>query len=54
MLNAPASFVEGVLWPEFQEINSLLREYLEAATERIIQKEVFGESGEAVERPDAG
>jgi hypothetical protein len=53
MVNAPASFVEGVLWPEFQEINALLREYLEAATERIIQKEVFGESGEAVEWPDA-
>jgi hypothetical protein len=54
MVNAPPSFVDGVLWPEFQEINALLREYLEAATERIIQKEVFGESGEAVEWPDAG
>jgi hypothetical protein len=53
MVNTPASFMDGVLWPEFQEINALLREYLEAATERIIQKEVFGEAGEAAERPDA-
>jgi hypothetical protein len=26
MVNAPASFVGTVLWPEFNEVNSLLRE----------------------------
>jgi hypothetical protein len=49
MITAPASFVDTVLWPEFQELNAALREYLEAATNRIIREEVFRDAGEAPE-----
>jgi hypothetical protein len=50
VLRAPASFINGTLWPEFLEIKSALDEYLNEATERIIREEVFGNSEEAEER----
>jgi hypothetical protein len=50
VLRAPASFINGTLWPEFLEIKSALDEYLHEATERIIREEVFGNSEEAEER----
>lgn len=50
MVNVPASFVESTLWPEFQEIQSALEQYLQSATDRIIREEVFRDSGEAAER----
>jgi hypothetical protein len=50
VLRAPASFINGTLWPEFLEIKNALDEYLHEATERIIREEVFGDSEEAEER----
>ena len=50
MLRAPASLVNGVLWPEFREIKQVLDEYLNEATERIIREEVFGNDREPQER----
>jgi len=50
VLRAPASFINGTLWPEFLEIKQALDEYLHEATERIIREEVFGDSEEAEER----
>ncbi|MFZ1085984.1 MAG: hypothetical protein WAN35_13550 [Terracidiphilus sp.] len=50
MLRAPASFINGTLWPEFLQIKSALDEFLHEATERIIREEVFGNSEEAEER----
>ena len=50
VLRAPASFINGTLWPEFLEIKTALDEYLHEATERIIREEVFGDSEEAEER----
>jgi hypothetical protein len=50
VLRAPASFINGTLWPEFLQIKSALDEYLNEATERIIREEVFGNSEEAEER----
>jgi hypothetical protein len=50
VLRAPASFINGTLWPEFLQIKSALDEYLHEATERIIKEEVFGNSEEAEER----
>jgi len=49
MIRVPESFVNDVLWPEFQELNAALREYLDAATNRIIREEVYKEAGEAPE-----
>ena len=50
VLRAPASFINGTLWPEFLEIKHALDEYLHEATERIIREEVFGDAEEAEER----
>jgi hypothetical protein len=50
VLRAPASFINGTLWPEFLEIENALNAYLHEATERIIREEVFGDSEEAEER----
>jgi hypothetical protein len=50
VLRAPASFINGTLWPEFLQIKNALDEYLHEATERIIREEVFGDSAEAEER----
>lgn len=50
MVMVPQSFVDSTLWPEFQEIQRALKEYLLEATERIIREEVFKDAGEATER----
>ena len=49
ILKAPKSFIDRVLWPEFQQINAALSEYLAEVTDRVIREEVFGESGEPEE-----
>jgi tRNA nucleotidyltransferase (CCA-adding enzyme) len=49
-LKAPKSFVDGVLWPHYQAIQYALREYLDAATERVIREHVFKDAAEAAER----
>jgi hypothetical protein len=49
MMAAPKSFVEQVLWPEFQELNAALVAYLTEITERVIREEVHRETGEADE-----
>ena len=50
MVRVPASFVDRTLWPEYQELRAALDEYLNAATERIIREEVYGDAREAAER----
>jgi hypothetical protein len=52
MVKAPRSFIEKVLWPEFQQINAALLEYLAAVTNKVIREEVFGESSDAEEVPE--
>ena len=49
MIKAPKSFMEQVLWPEFQELNAALVAYLSEITEKIIREEVHRETGEAEE-----
>jgi hypothetical protein len=46
---APKSFMEQVLWPEFQELNAALVAYLSEITEKVIREEVYRETGEAEE-----
>ena len=50
MVRAPRAFVQGTLWPEYQELRDALDTYLNQATERIIREEVFGDAEEAAER----
>jgi hypothetical protein len=41
-----------VLWPEFQEINAALTEYLAQVTDKVIRDEVYGDTGDADEVPE--
>ena len=49
VIRAPKSFVEQVLWPEFEELSAALTAYLSEITEKVIREEVHGETGEADE-----
>jgi hypothetical protein len=49
MTKAPKSFIEQVLWPEYQQLNAALLAYLSEITEKVIREEVHGETGEAEE-----
>jgi len=49
LVRAPKSFVEQVLWPEFQELSMALQTYLSEITERVIREEVHRETGDAEE-----
>ena len=52
IVKAPRSFVEQVLWPEFQELSGALTAYLADITERLIREEVHGETADAEEREE--
>ncbi len=52
VLRAPRSFIDGVLWPEFVEVERVLRAFLGDITEKVISEEVFGDTGEADEVPE--
>lgn len=49
IIRSPKSFVEQVLWPEFEELSAALTAYLAEMTEKVIREEVHGETGEADE-----
>ncbi|MEZ5356251.1 MAG: hypothetical protein R2762_26755 [Bryobacteraceae bacterium] len=41
MIRVPKTFLDRTLWPEFQDLSAALREYLQAATRKIIEEEVW-------------
>lgn len=47
VIRAPTSFIDDVLWPEFQQLNDALATYLSEVTETVIGTAVHGETGEA-------
>ena len=49
IVKAPRSFIDAVLLPEFEAINTALIEYLSSITERVIREEVFRDTGDAEE-----
>lgn len=49
MVVAPSEFIDQVLWPEYQQLNLVLRNYLRQTTERIIRAEVFADTADAAE-----
>ncbi len=49
MLKAPRTFIDQVLWPEFNELDKALRRYLSEVTTRIIREEVHRDTCEAAE-----
>ena len=54
IIRAPKTFVEQVLWPEFEELSTALIAYLPEITEEVIREEVHGETGEADEVDEPG
>jgi len=50
MLEVVPSFVDDLLWPEYNQLADALREYLDEATARIIREEVFKDDAEAEAR----
>ncbi len=44
----PKAFVDNILWPEFEKLDSLLHEHIEEITSNIISKAVFKDTSEAV------
>ena len=52
IVKAPRSFIDEVLWPEFQDLSAALSSYLSEITEKLIREEVHGETGDAEERDE--
>jgi hypothetical protein len=51
MANVSRSFVEDILWPEFEQLSRTLREHLEATTARVVSEALHTDTSEAVEVP---
>jgi len=43
MVRAPRRFIEDTLWPEFQELSSVLRAHLEEVTDRLISAAIHAD-----------
>lgn len=57
VISAPQSFIDDVLWAEFEQINEALMDYLAEITDKVIQEEVFGSTEDAevvAETPELG
>lgn len=52
MLKGPPTFLQTVLWPQFQELSRELSTFLDAVTKRVISEEVFRDAGDADEIPE--
>ena len=49
MLRVPKGFVDEILWPEFAELDGVLRQHLQAVTLRLIREGVHADASEAQE-----
>ncbi len=47
MARIPKQFLDATLWPEFQELNNTLRQYLDDVTARVVSAGVYADSSEA-------
>jgi hypothetical protein len=52
IIRAPKSFIDGVLWPEFQAANAALTTFLGDVTSRVISEEVHGGGADAEVVPE--
>jgi hypothetical protein len=50
MVKVPESFVNDTLWPEYQQIASTLRSYIDQITDRIVADVIHGDSSDAEEK----
>jgi hypothetical protein len=53
MVRAPRRFIEQVFWREFRDLDEDLRAYLQEVTLKLIREEVYADTSEAPEVPDA-
>ena len=53
MVRAPRGFVDMVLLPEFSDLDMALKTYLHEVTLRIIREEIFADTSDAQEVPEA-
>lgn len=49
MVRAPASFVNQTLWPEYQELDKVLRGYLNEVTQRVISEAINSDTDDVPE-----
>jgi hypothetical protein len=57
VVRAPQSFIDEMLWPEFEQINDALVDYLAEVTDKVIREGVFGTTEDAetvAEAPQLG
>jgi len=52
MARVPTRFVDEVLWPEFLELNRVLRQYLSDVTERVIAQALEPDASDVEERSE--
>jgi hypothetical protein len=53
MVRAPRRFIDEVLWREFSELNTDLQTYLNEVTLKVIREEVYADTSDAQEVPEA-
>lgn len=51
MARVTRTFADEVLWPEYQQLNAMLRAHLESITKRVIAEAIHGNQADAEERP---
>jgi hypothetical protein len=51
-VRAPETFLNTVLWPEFQQINAALHDYLAEVTDKVIREGVYKDTADAEEVPE--
>ena len=54
IIKAPESFIERVLWPEFEELNAALIAHLSEITETVIREEVHSDVNGGAKRDRCG
>jgi tRNA nucleotidyltransferase (CCA-adding enzyme) len=47
MARVPKSFVDNVLWPEFEKLDAVLEQYIEEVTNKVISETIHADFSEA-------
>ncbi len=47
MARVPVTFVDTILWPEYQKLDRILRDYVDDITNRIISENIYPDNPEA-------
>ena len=53
VVRAPRRFIDEVLWAEFSDLNTDLQAYLNEVTLKVIREEVYADTSDAQEVPEA-